>query len=257
MDTHQNHTQQAIVTSLRRAGGTLRISTLAEHLSVSEETIRRNLKRLASRGAVVKMHGGAKLSDVDDEGDFLERLSLNPDAKKRVARAAADMIRDGNSIFLDVGSTTSYIADALRDHHRLMVVTNSVSVAYKLATRNENRVYMAGGELRAHDGGAFGSEALTFARNFKTDFAVLSAAGIDAASGFMLFDLEEAMFSRAIVENARCSIVAADSSKFGRPAPINICAPTDIDVLVTDSLPDPDLAAALDGWDIEIKVGGL
>ncbi len=254
MNAHQNHTQQAIVTNLRRAGGTLRISALAEQLEVSEETIRRNLKQLASRGAVVKMHGGAKLSDLDDEGDFRERLSLHPDAKQRVARAAAKMISDGNSIFLDVGSTTSYIADALRDHQRLMVVTNSVSVAYKLATRNENRVYMAGGELRAHDGGAFGSEALGFARNFKTDFAVLSAAGIDAISGFMLFDLEEAMFSRAIMENARCSIVAADSSKFGRAAPITVCEPGAIDILVTDQAPDADLAQALVKWNIDLKV---
>jgi DeoR family transcriptional regulator, glycerol-3-phosphate regulon repressor len=254
LDAHQNHTQQAIVTSLRRAGGSLRISALADQLHVSEETIRRNLKRLASRGAVVKMHGGAKLSDVDDEGDFHQRLSLNPEAKKMVARTAAGMIHDGSSIFLDVGSTTSYIADALRDHHRLMVVTNSVSVAYKLATRNGNRVYMAGGELRAHDGGAFGSEALTFARNFKTDFAVLSAAGINARHGFMLFDLEEAMFSRAILENAAHGIVAADGSKFGRPAPITVCDPADIDHLVTDRPPEPDLAAALKGWDIALTI---
>ena len=254
MDTHQNHTQQAIVTSLRRAGGSLRISALAAELDLSEETIRRNLKRLASRGAVVKMHGGAKLSDVEDEGDFHQRLSLNPEAKKKVARAAAGMIRDGSSIFLDVGSTTAYIADALRDHQRLMVVTNSVSVADKLATRNDNRVYMAGGELRAHDGRAIGSEALGFARNFKTDFAVLSAAGIDARHGFMLFDLEEAMFSRAILENAAQSIVAADSSKFGRPAPITVCDPAGIDALITDRPPEADLAGALAGWGIEVTV---
>jgi len=254
LDAHQNHTQQAIVTSLRRAGGSLRISALADQLNLSEETIRRNLKRLASRGAVVKMHGGAKLSEVDDEGDFHQRLSLNPEAKKLVARTAAAMIPDGSSIFLDVGSTTSYIADALRDHHRLMVVTNSVSVAYKLATRNGNRVYMAGGELRAHDGGAFGSEALAFARNFKTDFAVLSAAGINARHGFMLFDLEEAMFSRAILENAARSIVAADGSKFARPAPITVCDPEAIDHLVTDRPPEPDLATALQGWGIAVTI---
>lgn len=254
MDAQPNHRQQEILNALRRAGGSLRVQRLAEELQVSEETVRRNLKRLADGGLVEKMHGGARLAGNLGETDFQQRLKQNPDAKQIVARHMAGMIADGTSLFLDVGSTTSYIADALRDHCNLLVVTNSVSVAYKLATRGGNQVYMAGGLLRAHDGGAFGAEAMTFANNFKTDLAVLSTAGITAEDGFMLADLEEANFSRAILRNAGRRIVASDSSKFGRSAPITLCEPGLIDTLVCDRAPPADLGAAAARWGTRIEV---
>jgi DeoR family glycerol-3-phosphate regulon repressor len=251
---HTTHRQQEILEALRRAGGSLRVQRLAADLGVSEETVRRNLKRLADAGMVDKMHGGARLAELGGEGDFQERLRVAPDAKQRIARHVAGQIRDGSSLFLDVGSTTSYIADALRDHSGLMVVTNSVSVAYKLATRGDNRVYMAGGALRAHDGGAFGAEALRFADNFHTDLAVLSIAGITAERGFLLHDLEEAEFSRRVLHNAARRMVAADGSKMGRAAPITLCAPDLIDVLVTDAPPPANLVKAARHWNTTIEV---
>ncbi|WP_324754872.1 DeoR/GlpR family DNA-binding transcription regulator [Roseovarius sp. Pro17] len=254
---HPTHRQQEILDALRRAGGSLRVQRLATELDVSEETVRRNLKPLAEAGHVEKMHGGARLAEIGGEGDFQHRLRIAPEAKQRIARHVAAMIPDGGSVFLDVGSTTSYIADALRDHAGLLVVTNSVSVAYKLATRGGNRVYMAGGALRAHDGGAFGAEAMAFAGNFKTDLAVLSTAGITAQGGFMLFDLEEANFSRAIIKGAARRIVAADSAKFGRAAPIKLCNPALIDTLVTDTAPPADLAAAAAEWNTQIEVASV
>jgi len=251
---HPTHRQQEILDALRRAGGSLRVQRLAADIGVSEETVRRNLKVLADAGHVDKMHGGARLAEMPGEGDFQHRLSIAAGAKQRIARHVAAMIPDGASVFLDVGSTTSYIADALRDHTDLLIVTNSVSVAYKLATRGGNRVYMAGGALRAHDGGAFGAEAIAFARNFKTDLAVLSTAGITAGGGFMLFDLEEANFSREIIRGAARCIVAADASKFGRAAPIALCDPALIGTLVTDAPLPGDLAEAARGWSMTIEV---
>ncbi|QIE44624.1 DeoR/GlpR transcriptional regulator [Pseudohalocynthiibacter aestuariivivens] len=253
-NAHPNHRQQEILDALRRAGGSLRVHRLARELQVSEETVRRNLKRLAESGQVEKVHGGARLAEDTGEGDFQHRLRISPEAKQIIARHVAAQVRDGSSLFLDVGSTTSYIADALRDHAELLVVTNSVSVAYKLATRNANQVYMAGGALRAHDGGAFGAEAMRFANNFKTDLAVLSSAGITAQNGFMLYDLEEANFSRAILRNAGRRWVAADSTKFGRAAPITLCDPALINVLVTDAAPPPDLVQAASDWGTDIQV---
>lgn len=254
MDQHRNHTQAAILQALRRAGGALRISALADTLAVSEETIRRNVKWLERTGTVEKHHGGARLRDMADEGDFRDRLQRNPQAKQCIARTVAGLIPDGSSLFLDVGSTTAFIADALRDHSELVVVTNSVSVAYKLATRNGNRVFMAGGELRAHDGGAFGTEAMAFAHNFKTDYAILSAAAVNAQDGLMLFDLEEALFTRAILANAKRRIVAADSSKFNRRAPITVCAPEMIDLIVTEALPPTELRMAAEIWGTEVQI---
>jgi len=127
-------------------------------------------------------------------------------------------------------------------------------VAQMLATRNNNRVFMAGGELRAHDAGAFGREAINFVRQFTVRYAVLSAAAIDAESGFMLFDLQEAEFSREIIQHAERSIVAADATKFGRRAPVRVEKPGVIDTLVTDAAPPPDLAAFLGEAGVKIVV---
>ena len=256
MDVQPNHTQNAILQALRQAGGALRIAALAEALAVSEETIRRNLKRLERTGAVEKHHGGARLRDLADEGDFQARMQRNPEAKQRIARTVAGLIPNGCSLFLDIGSTTAYIADALRDHADLIVVTNSVFVAYKLATRNGNRVFMAGGELRALDGGAFGSEAMAFAHNFKTDYAILSAAALNAQDGLMLYDLEEALFTRAILANAKRRIVAADSSKFNRRAPITVFALEMIDLIVTEARPPTEVRMAAETWGTEVMMAG-
>jgi DeoR family glycerol-3-phosphate regulon repressor len=188
MDLAQNKTRRAtqreneILRELRRSGGSSRIQQLATRLDVSEETIRRNLKSLASDGLVRRVHGGAHLPDVRSEASFQQRVDENPAAKRRIAEKVAEIIEDGDSLFLDIGSTTSYIAQALQRRRELFVVTNSVSVAHTLAARNDNRVFMAGGELRDHDGGAFGVEAIEFVRRFQVDYAVLSAAALNAAS---------------------------------------------------------------------------
>ncbi|WP_424929981.1 DeoR/GlpR family DNA-binding transcription regulator [Amaricoccus tamworthensis] len=259
MDVRANHRQQEILDALRQAGGSMRVQAIAATLKVTDETVRRNLRGLARDGLVEKTHGGVRLQGAADnaheaEGDFHQRFGKNTAAKRRIARTVADMIPDGSSLFLDIGSTTAHIADALRERRGLLIVTNSVYVAWRLATVNDNRVFMAGGELRAHDGGAFGHDAMEFAANFNTDYAVFSSAGITAAAGFSLFDLEEARFSRLIMKNAGRRIIAADASKFGVEAPIVIGEPSLVDCLVTEAAPPPDILAAAEKWGMEIVV---
>ena len=254
------HREREIIEALRLNGGSSRIQPLAAQLGVSEETIRRNVKKLADDGRVRKVHGGVHLPDAEPgaetEPSFAQRMDRNPEAKRRIAARVAAMVGNGDSLFLDIGSTTAYIARALRGHRELFVVTNSVAIAHLLAARNNNRVFMAGGELRAHDGGAFGAEAIAFVRRFQVDYAICSATAIDAERGFMLFDLEEAEFSREIMLRARTRVVAADSTKFGRAAPIVVCEPAMIDKLVTDAPPPADLCAAMAAWSLEIIVAG-
>ena len=256
MEPRANHRQNAILDELHRSGGSMRIHALARALDVTEETVRRNLKTLADGGLVERMHGGVRIVSDTAEADFNARFRENPQAKQQIARHVARMLPNDVSLFLDIGSTTAHIADALRDHRKLLVVTNSVYVAFRLATRNENRVFLAGGELRAHDGGAFGTDAMEFAANFNTDYAVLSSAGI-SAKGFFLFDLDEARFSRLIMQQADTCIVAADSSKFRQVAPIDIGHPSRVDFLVCEQAPPAEIAtAAQQDWDTEIQIAG-
>lgn len=240
----QTHRERLIIEHLN-ATGAARIADLAERLEVSEETIRRALKRLEALGSVTRVHGGVHLKDWGPEPSFALRFGLYPDRKRAIAARLAGLIEDGASLFLDVGSTTAYVAQALRDHRELLVVTNSLAVAQVLAGRGGNRVFMAGGELRPHDGGAFGAEALAFVRQFRVRHAVLSAAALDPLAGFMLQDLREAEFSRAIIDCAEEAIIVADASKFDRTAPIRIAPPEAIHRLVTDVAPVGALAGLL------------
>ena len=182
-----NQREEEILRELQKAGGSCRVTFLADQLAVSNETIRRNIRTLEESRIVRKVHGGVHLVEDLGEASFQNRISTHVDEKARLAAAVAANISDGDSVFLDIGSTTAYVAMALKQHSNLFVVTNSVFVAHTLATRNGNRVFLAGGELRAHDGGAFGAEALDLVDRLNVQFAVFFSgcdkcrAGIHAA----------------------------------------------------------------------------
>lgn len=247
----QTERERAILDLLMQAGSA-RIKDMSAALGVSEETVRRSLKRLEGMGRLTRVHGGAQLRDWGAEPSFALRLGVNIEAKRRIAARLAGLIDDGASLFLDVGSTTAFVAQALRDHRDLLVVTNSLAVAQTLAGRGGNRVFMAGGELRPHDGGAFGAEALAFVRQFRVRHAILSAVALDGRTGFMLNDLREAEFSRAIIDCAEVATIAADATKFGQTAPVRIADPDAFHRLVTDAPPEGPLADLLDRAGIEI-----
>ena len=232
--------------------GSGRIIDISRRLNVTEETIRRNVRRLEAQGIVTKVHGGVQLKHWSPEATFAQRLTESTDAKRKIARKVAAMIGNGASLFLDVGTTTTFVAQALRSHKDLMVVTNSLSVAQTLATINGNRVFMAGGELRSHDGGAFGAEALAFVGQFRVSFAILSAAALTADAGFLLHDLREAEFSREIMRCAERSMMAVDATKFCRSAPIRIAPPELIDTLITDAAPPPATARMLAAAEVSV-----
>lgn len=251
-----NQREQEILREIRLAGGSCRIGFLARQLDVSDETVRRNIKSLEMSGLVKKVHGGVSLAGLVSvvEQPFQRRMDRNAETKKALAAQVASMIENGDSLFMDIGSTTAYVAQALQNHHDLYVVTNSIAVAHLLTARNNNRVFLAGGELRAHDGGAFGKDALNFIKRFNLQYAIVSVAAINARSGFMLHDIEEADISDAAIARAQVSIVVADSSKFGIRVPITMQSAEKIDVLVTDAPPDARISEMLERNEISVNI---
>ncbi len=249
-----NQREEEILRVVRLSGGSCRVSYLADRLGVSNETIRRNVRSLEESAIVRKVHGGVHLVEDIHEAPLMNRMDIHADAKERLASAVAETISDGDSLFLDIGSTTAYVALALRQRRDLYVVTNSVFVAQTLATRNNNRVFLAGGELRPHDGGAFGSEALDFIRRFNVQFAILSVGAVNSELGFMLHDLEEANVAHVASQNAQVRIVVADSEKFNKRAPVSLKHSDKIDVLYTDTAPPKNISKMLEENDIEVVV---
>ncbi len=201
-----------------RQFGTVRIGELARALDVSHETIRRDIRLLVGRGDLVRLHGAVRHAEAGREAPFERRMRENVEAKRAIARHAARMIADGDSVMMDTGTTTSVLARALLTHRGLTIVTNSSDVARTLATVNGNRVYMAGGELHGDNGAAFGRSACAFIAEFRVRFAVISIAGVDAEAGLMDYRLAEAEFARIVLTRGETRLVLTDGSKFDRQA---------------------------------------
>ncbi|KLN60624.1 hypothetical protein WH96_08930 [Kiloniella spongiae] len=232
-----------------RFNGFCTTAALAETLQVSMETIRRNVNSLVTEGLLEKVHGGVSLPESIPEPSFSRRLAEDKEAKQQIATLVAAQIRNGESLFLDNSSTTAYVAMALSEHKNLFIVTNSASIANILVSRNGNRVFLAGGELREHDAGAFGPEALEFVGRFELDHAILSASAVHCEKGFMVNHLCEAVFSQTLISHSQQSIMVLDHSKFDKMAPVKQCDFSQISQFVSDSTPLNPLLEA-------IKLGG-
>ena len=225
--------------------GACTIAELAVTLNVSGETIRRNVKGLAAEGLIVKTHGGIALPINNQEPPIMHRMQRMVAEKKRIAEAVAGYVEDGDSLIIDTGSTTAFCAQSLQAHSNLTVVTNSSYIANLLASRNGNRVFMAGGELREHDAAAFGPSVTEFVEKFHTQKSILSIGAIDASKGCMNYELCEADFSRSVLKQSDQVILATDASKFGKNGVAKVCGFDEIDLLVTSAQPDEELTSQL------------
>lgn len=239
--------RQDLIMQLLRTGGSARISDLASRLGVSRETVRRDVAPLAHAGELVKVHGSVRAAMQVSEAPFERRMRENAAAKQRLAAHVAALIEDGDSVMLDTGTTTSFLARALLNKSSLTVVTNSSDVAPTLATVNGNTVYTAGGELHGDNGAAFGASAIEFVSSFAVKHAIISISAVDAVTGFMDHHLAEAEFARQVLRCGQQRIVITDASKFARTALVRVCGFDGLDLLVCDSEPPPAIQARLAG----------
>ena len=234
--------RQNEILSAVKSRGTCSIIELAKELEVSDETIRRNIKPLIQKGLVDKIHGGIVLNTSQgEEPPFQRRLDEHKQEKEAISSLVSNLIKDGDSIMLDTGSTTAYVARALSNHQNLSVVTNCTEIARTIAKHSGNRVHITGGELRADDWAAFGAAAINFVRQFRVQYAILSIGAISTDGQFMDYHVEEAEFSRAVIEQADQIIIVADHSKFGSRAFVQVCDASNVDIIVTDRLPPVDV----------------
>lgn len=210
------------------------IGELATRLGVSEETVRRDVKELEAQGKVHKLHGAVRLPDNAFETPFDTRVNEQFAAKAAIALAAAQCIRDNSALFIDSGSTSLHVARSLRGHRQLSVITNAVDVAQELCSINNNRVFLAGGEMDQDYRATFGAEAEAFLGRFTPEVAILSIGAIDPKMGLMDFHLGEASIKRRMAALARYVILVADVTKLGRQGLVQTCPCDAVDLFVTN-----------------------
>ncbi|WKG02876.1 DeoR/GlpR family DNA-binding transcription regulator [Mycolicibacterium sp. HK-90] len=220
---------------------------LVRRLGVSAETVRRDLALLEERGALRRVHGGA--AAVADhrpiEPSYSERTMIRHQAKAQLARVAAGLLENGQTVIIDIGTTAVAVAHAIPRGFTGTVITPSLPVAVELADRPGIVVLLAGGRVRAGDLACSNAHTKAFFSDVYADIAFLGSGGVDAAAGLTDFHLDEIDVRRTIIANSARSYILADSSKLGQVAPYRVCDLSAIDGLITDQNTDPAVAAAL------------
>jgi DeoR/GlpR family transcriptional regulator of sugar metabolism len=230
--------KQHILGKLRRDGQIVATSLSAE-LGLSEDTIRRDLRALAAQGLLQRVHGGA-LPASPALADFAARSSLEGTGKLAIARAAANMVRPGQVVFVDGGTTCQKLAELLPPDLKATVVTHSPTTAVALVSHPHVQVILIGGHLFKHSVVAVGAAALEAIRRVQADVYFMGASGIHVQAGLCTGDLEEAHIKRALMAQAAQTWVLASAEKLNAASPYVIapCAAAAGIILAGDTAAD-------------------
>lgn len=224
--------RQHILATLRRDGKVL-ASELSAALDVSEDTVRRDLRELAEAGLLHRVHGGAlPLSPAG--GGYTRRQSQAPAAKAAIARAAAQLIRPGQVVMLDGGTTTLQVAQYLPADLRATILTNSLPLAVALAEHPAVEVIVLGGRLYKDALVTVGAATVEALRMVHADLCMLGVCSLHPEVGISVFDLEEAYVKRAMIAGAAEVVALASADKLGTAAPYIVGPLSDLTHLVTE-----------------------
>ena len=238
-----------------QAHGSVTVEQLAETLGVTLQTVRRDVQRLADEGLLARFHGGVRVpSSTIENIEHKQRENLNAEAKARIARDVAAAVPNDCSLILNIGTTTEAISRALMSHTGLRVITNNLNVASILSANSSCEVIVVGGVVRGRDHGIVGEAAVDFIRQFKVDIALMGISGIESDGTLRDYDYREVKVSQTIINHAREVWMAADCSKFNRPAMVEVAKLQQIDRLFTDGQPPEPFPALLADAQVQCTV---
>jgi DeoR family transcriptional regulator of aga operon len=230
------------------------VQELAFRFGVSAVTIRSDLDALARAGGVIRSHGGALRPEEAVDMPLVLKQSLHRAEKTRIAQAAARLIRDGETIILDSGTTTAAIAGRIGGLHlrSLTVITNALNVASALAPLAHVRLIMIGGLLRQVSSSLVGPQAEQVLRGLHADRLFLGVDSLDPEIGLMTPDILEAQLNALMIEVSQEVVAVADASKFGRRSVSVIAGVDKLHKLITDASASPEIVEALRARGVEV-----
>lgn len=237
--------------------GSVTVEELAETLGVTLQTVRRDVQRLSEASLLTRFHGGVRVpSSTVENIAHQQRESLHAMGKAAIAREVAAQVPNDCSLIINIGTTTEAIARALLSHTGLRVITNNLNVAAIMSSNPQCEVIVAGGVVRTRDRGIIGEPAVDFIRQFKVDIALIGISGIEADGSLRDFDYREVKVAQTIIEHSREVWLAADSSKFNRPAMVELATLSQVDRLFTDKAPPEPFPALLAEASVTCTVAG-
>ena len=216
---------------------TVSVQDLKERLDVSEVTIRKDLAFLEDQGLILRTHGGARLAqDVHRMRNLNIRERENPETKRIIARRAARLIQEGDTIYLDSGSTCQALAEEIRDDERsVRVITNALPIMNILANTESVSLYTIGGSFRREAGSFVGPLSLANLGDYQIETGFVGATGFDTDGTFSSQNVIESQLKQAVLAASKRRVILADSTKAGVRAFSVFARPEDVDILITDS----------------------
>lgn len=248
----QGAERQQKISQLVKEQGFVSLQWLLRQVNASESTIRRDLDQLEKDGILDRTHGGASYRGPAPMLGLEERLHVAADAKKQIARASSNLIRDGQTVILNGGSTTYFVAGQLAQRH-LQVVTNSLPIATLLAGAAGTEMILIGGSLYRPTAVTLGPMAVRMIEQLHCELLIMGAAGL-TENGLYNANVLLVEIDRAMIQSAARVAVVLDSSKIGRPAISHMVGWDEIDVLITDSNVTAEHRKMIEAHDIELVV---
>lgn len=228
------------------------VSSLKSLFTVSEVTLRKDLRYLENKNLLIRSRGGAMMSmKVGKDLSVKKRMVLNLDLKKSIASAAQALIKEGDTIIIDSGTTLMQLVCLLDKVRNLTIITNALDIAFKLSEYNHLKVIVPGGILRKKSCSLVGINAVENFQAFRADKYFVSADGINE-EGLFTSNLEEGQMARIIMGHAKENIVLIDSSKFGRTGIMNFASLNKVHTLVTDKQIQPTYIKQLEESGIKV-----
>jgi DeoR family transcriptional regulator of aga operon len=227
--------RRGAIVSLLHENGKVQVKDLSKRFKTSEVTIRTDLKELHQRGLLFKSHGGAVMPNlVSGEPTLHEKSSEHASEKSKIGAAAAKLVKDGETIILDSGSTTHEIAKRIKDRQDLTVITNGINIATELAGYRGIQIILLGGVMRHSALSIVGHFAEEMLSHLTADKLFMAADGCTLEFGISTPKFEESRINQAMVAIAREKYLTADSSKFGKNSLSRIVSLWDMDGVISD-----------------------
>ena len=225
--------RQREISVILHENGSVKVNELSEHFNVSEATIRRDLQEMESKKLLKKTHGGAVKIDVTNfEPSFMDKKDERSEEKHCIAKYAAGMIKNGDTIILDSGTTTLELCKNIIAEN-ITVITNSIDIAAELTSRSDVKLILTGGMLRPTTRAMVGYVCEKMLKNFRVDKVFLGANGVSLTSGVTTPDITEAQAKKAMISSSNKVILVADSSKLENICFSVICPITEVSTIIT------------------------
>lgn len=231
------------------------INELIELFSVNSMTVRRDLELLEGKGLLKRHHGGASSNlGRSYEPPFLVRSEKNKIEKELIGKAAAGLIKDGDSVAIDVGTTALEVARNIKGKTNLTIVTLSLVVVQEIIALPNIRIFVLGGMVNKSEPSLTGELALSAIDHFFVDKFFLGVGGVDFSYGLSEYNFEDAQLKKVLIRNAKEVILVADSSKFNRTAFAYVAPLKVVHRIVTDASLDPATMKKIENRDIDLLI---